>query len=135
VLPGEQQLPALEALTAHPLGRLKRTTRPAQSIGDEIRILSSIARSFANALSDTSDEMESGCDTSPDKRVPIPQPLLGILYTAWPSISQLASRFAGDDGDEVRFVVCAFCSFQNMHSLFVYIIAKECRGWFDGFIV
>jgi len=114
LLPDEQRVPALESLAAHALRRLERTPSPVQGIGYEIQLLSSMARSFADAQAEASDGMESGCDTSPDRRAPIPQPLLDILHRAWPSIAQIAANISGDEVGSVSSALCRL--FLNMHS-------------------
>lgn len=114
-LPEDQRIKAFEGMASQPLSMLERLSRTAKDghtapfdlsltlpkIGDEIRILSAMSRNFANALgSGDSDAMESGCDTSPDRLAPIPEPVLQTVHGAWRNITYAAANWVDD---EVRF--------------------------------
>ena len=105
-LPMDQQPRAFETLMTQTLGRLdsaSQQSRVAQSsqveeivaaqVGDEIRILSSMARGVTDAVSRSSDSnsMESDCKTPPERVAAIPQPFLETIHKGWPSINHAAA--------------------------------------------
>lgn len=114
-LPIDQRFVAFEGMASCPLGRLEslsctaKDTRTSPSelaqtlskVGGEIQIISTMSKSFASALrSGNSDGMESGCDTSPDRFAPIPEPVLQTVHKAWSNISFAAANWVDD---EVRY--------------------------------
>jgi len=111
-LPNDQRFVAYEGMASRPLGLLERLSCTAKAahtspselaqtlskVGGEIQILSTMSKSFANALrSGDSDEMESGCDTSPDQLAPIPEPVVQTVHKAWSNISFAATNWVDDE--------------------------------------
>jgi urease accessory protein UreF len=74
-------------------------------ISNEIRIISTLSRSFNDALS--SQTMMSGLTTSTDKHDKMGESTLSVLRRAWPAIVAVSTDFAGDE-------VSAFSSFVNV---------------------
>jgi hypothetical protein len=109
-LPEDQRMDSFEGLAGKSLDRLEKSAREARHtqhssrlttallrLADEIRILSTMSRSFADAGSPDSDTMESGCDTSPERHAPIPEPVMLIIDKGWPSITHAAAHWADDE--------------------------------------
>jgi len=111
-LPDDHRIKSFEGMASQPVGLLERLSSTAKDsytapsnlsqtlprIGAEILILSTMARSFATALgSGDSDAMESGCDTSPDRLTPIPEPVLQIIHGAWSNITFAAANWVDDE--------------------------------------
>lgn len=111
-LPSDQHIKAFEGMASQPLGLLERLSGTAREtltppselsltlprIGGEIRVLSSMSRSFASALAaGDSDAMDSGCDTSPDRLAPIPEPVLQIVHGTWSNIAFAAANWVDDE--------------------------------------
>ena len=109
-LPEDQRMSSFEAMASFPLNRLERLTRFAKNaqsysqlsptlphVGDEIRIISALSRSFADARGEYSNGMENGYETSPDRLPSIPEGVLQIIRRGWPSIAQAAENWADNE--------------------------------------
>ena len=64
-----------------------------QRVGDEIKIVTTMARSFTDAFSAKNSSMQSGCRTS-DGHAAIVEPAFALLQKAWPSIAHVASKYS-----------------------------------------
>jgi len=106
----QQRITAFEGLVSPCLDCLERRSRAVDGsrnrqqtesilsrIADEMRLLASISRAFTNAGSPRQDSMQSGCDTSPDRRAPIPEPILMAIRDAWPRIAHFAANYTYDE--------------------------------------
>ena len=103
VLPEVERWKLVERTLSPGINRLESASRAAQGVSArnlspilsqvaaEIRILSTFVRSFATARGGDSDAMESGCDTSPDGRTPLPEPILEAVRSAWPFVARATS--------------------------------------------
>jgi hypothetical protein len=109
-LPDDQRMGSFEAMWSIPISRLDRLTHAAKKaysysqfspmlshIGDEIRIVSALSRSFAIALSDCSDSMENGYETSHGGLAPISDTVLELIQRGWPNIAYVAETWADDE--------------------------------------
>jgi hypothetical protein len=113
-LPDNQRDKSLHALAMPTLDCLETMTRHADHaagsssssveqldivldrIADEIKVLTTMARTFTNAFSMKDASMESGCRTS-DGHAAIVEPAFAILHKAWPSISHVASKYCHNE--------------------------------------
>ena len=73
-------------------------------IADEIKVLTTMARTFTNAFSTKDASMESGCRTS-DGHAAIVEPAFAILRKAWPSISHVASKYSHNEVSYVDYLL------------------------------
>jgi ribosomal protein L16 Arg81 hydroxylase len=69
-------------------------------VADEIRILSTMVRTFSRVMSRTSDMQDEGSQTPTGE-----EPYLTVLRQAWPSISHVAETF---NKNEVRLSAKSF---------------------------
>lgn len=107
-LPEGRRVQSFQGLVAPSLQQLERMSSAAKShpshlpsaivqLADEIRILATVSKTFANATSSDGDAMESGCDTSPDRHVPVQEPVLAIVQKGWPIVVSTANDFCDND--------------------------------------
>lgn len=131
-LPDNQRAKSLHALAMPALDCLETMTRIANQtaasnsnqaqldavlsrIADELKILTTMARTFTNAISMNDASMESGCRMS-DGHTAIVEPAIAIIRKGWPSISHAASTF---NYNEVRHLLCElWISIPCCHSTF-----------------
>lgn len=113
------RIQAFEALASKPLELLDCMSQKAQDpkttalelssilpkIGNEILILSKMSRFFTNAINSVdSDQMQSGCGTSPDRLAQIPEPVLEIFRKRWSCISHAAANWLDDEVSSTQAV-------------------------------
>lgn len=140
-LPMDQQPRAFETLMAQTLGRLdsaSQQSRVAQSrqveeivatqVGDEIRILATMARGVTDSDSSDSNAMESDCNT-PDGVVAIPQPFLETIHKGWASINHAAACLSWNEVCRTRrfALLCILISVYSQILCFHRVFAKHWR--------
>jgi hypothetical protein len=109
VMPDMKGISAFETFASKPLDRLDRMVNQALSsrdandfsrallcIGNEIRVLSTMARSFTNAKSSFSANGYITCDMSLATRPSISVNVLDIIGKGWPNISHIAAHWSAD---------------------------------------
>ena len=98
-------MPALDCLeTMTNLANQTSTAANAQGqldvildrVADEIKVLTTMARSFTDAYSVKNASMESGCRTS-DGHAAITEPAFSVLRKAWPTIQQVATKYSSHE--------------------------------------
>jgi hypothetical protein len=90
-------------------------------IGDEIKVLTTMARTFTNAFSMKDASTESGCRTS-DGHAAIVEPAFAILHKAWPSISHVASKYNHNEVCSVDYLLVDQSLRRQSPSLKLYLI-------------
>lgn len=66
-------------------------------LADEIYLVALLPRVFTDAKSPHDDEMESGCDTSPDTRKAVPESVVVVMRKAWAPIMNAAENCCYDE--------------------------------------
>jgi hypothetical protein len=145
-LPDNQRGKSLHALAMPTLDCLETMTRHADHaagsssseeelyivldrIADEIKVLTTMARTFTNAFYKKDASMESGCRTS-DGHAAIVEPAFAILHKAWPSISHVASKYNHNEVCHVaylvadQFLVCQSLSLK-LYLIILYVFSRR----------
>lgn len=110
----DDAIAAFESMASKPLDRLDRMVREALEarnatehssalldISHEIRVVSTMSRSFADARSSVTMNKNGACATSLADRCSVSVPILDIIGKGWPNISHVAANWSTD---KVRFV-------------------------------
>lgn len=66
-------------------------------LADEAVIFTTMARTFTNACIANDGSMESGCNTSSERRTTVPLPLLAIVRKVWPSLTHSATTYSHNE--------------------------------------
>jgi hypothetical protein len=108
VLPDNQRIQAFETMISHPLNRLDRFTELGksmtlrsqlpnvlESVGDEIRVLSTLCRFFAYPNGESVVELRQAATR--EELSQIPDSLFAMLHKGWPALVYAAEHWVDNE--------------------------------------